>query len=139
MINNFSGQYRFLSNFYPCEIEYGGDIYTTVEHAYQAAKNPDATYRLKIREEPKPGKAKRLGYSVQLGPNWEAMKMFIMDQLLRQKFSNPDLKVRLLRTGTHELVEENTWNDTFWGTCNGVGENKLGKLLMKIREGHANN
>jgi predicted NAD-dependent protein-ADP-ribosyltransferase YbiA (DUF1768 family) len=39
----------------------------------------------------------------------------------------------LKATGDEELVEGNWWNDTFWGVCNGVGENNLGKLLMKIR------
>jgi predicted NAD-dependent protein-ADP-ribosyltransferase YbiA (DUF1768 family) len=33
-----------------------------------------------------------------------------------------------------ELIEGNWWGDTYWGVCNGVGENHLGKLLMKIRD-----
>jgi hypothetical protein len=32
------------------------------------------------------------------------------------------------------LIEGNTWGDTFWGVCNGVGENNLGKTLMNVRE-----
>ncbi len=33
-----------------------------------------------------------------------------------------------------EIVERNTWNDTFWGVCKGKGENHLGILLMEIRD-----
>lgn len=32
-----------------------------------------------------------------------------------------------------ELIEGNYWHDTYWGVCEGVGENHLGKLLMEIR------
>lgn len=37
-------------------------------------------------------------------------------------------------TGDAELIEGNNWGDTFWGVCNGRGENMLGKLLMEIRD-----
>ena len=30
-------------------------------------------------------------------------------------------------------IEGNTWNDTFWGVCNGQGQNWLGKILMLVR------
>ena len=36
--------------------------------------------------------------------------------------------------GNEELIEENWWNDTFWGVCRGVGKNHLGQILMKIRK-----
>jgi predicted NAD-dependent protein-ADP-ribosyltransferase YbiA (DUF1768 family) len=39
----------------------------------------------------------------------------------------------LLETGDAELVEGNWWDDTFWGVCNGVGQNNLGKILMDTR------
>lgn len=58
-----------------------------------------------------------------------------MEELLVIKFSGKDpfLTRALMATGNAELVEGNTWNDTFWGICNGTGENHLGKLLMKVR------
>ncbi|NWN81082.1 NADAR family protein, partial [Bacillus sp. (in: firmicutes)] len=43
------------------------------------------------------------------------------------------LKNKLLQTGESILIEGNTWGDKIWGVCNGVGENKLGKILMKVR------
>ena len=56
-----------------------------------------------------------------------------MRELLRQKFAHPDLRRLLLATGDAELVEGNTWGDTFWGTVDGKGENHLGKILTRIR------
>jgi len=52
---------------------------------------------------------------------------------VREKFKQEDLKQMLLDTGDQELVEGNTWNDTFWGVCRGEGQNNLGKILMKVR------
>ena len=52
---------------------------------------------------------------------------------IREKFKHTDLKELLLSTGDQELVEGNTWNDTYWGICRGEGQNNLGKILMKVR------
>ena len=47
---------------------------------------------------------------------------------------NETLKTNLLKTGDAMLIEGNTWGDRIWGQVNGVGENNLGKILMRIRE-----
>jgi predicted NAD-dependent protein-ADP-ribosyltransferase YbiA (DUF1768 family) len=58
-----------------------------------------------------------------------------MYDVVSAKFANNRvLRDSLLATGTQEIVEGNTWGDTFWGQVNGKGQNKLGKLLMKIRD-----
>jgi len=59
--------------------------------------------------------------------------MQMMEELLRLKFESPELRKLLLETGEHELIEGNNWGDRFWGVVDGVGDNHLGKLLMKIR------
>jgi predicted NAD-dependent protein-ADP-ribosyltransferase YbiA (DUF1768 family) len=57
-----------------------------------------------------------------------------MEGLVRQKFSkDPVLRQRLLDTGDQDLVEGNTWGDTFWGVCRGQGSNWLGRILMDVR------
>jgi len=57
-----------------------------------------------------------------------------MEDIVRSKFvNNPLLYVKLDETNPHELVEGNWWGDKYWGVCKGVGENKLGKILMKVR------
>lgn len=134
MIDRFIGEYEFLSNFYPSEVEYKGIKFPTVEHAFQASKCKTKEEMQKFTEYETPGKAKRAGRKVDLRDGWETVKLFVMEELLRQKFSNPAMARKLLDTGGIVLVEGNHWNDTFWGVCDGKGENHLGILLMKIRK-----
>lgn len=133
-IDSFENEFAFLSNFYPSKICYEGIDYPTVEHAFQAAKTFDFYQRVAIAAAPTPGKAKRMGRSVSLRPDWEEVKDSIMEELVRRKFKDKYLALLLWSTGEKELIEGNWWNDTYWGVCNGVGRNQLGKTLMKIRE-----
>ena len=57
-----------------------------------------------------------------------------MRDCLRLKFEIPELREALLNTDNAKLIEGNWWGDKFWGICNGVGENNLGKLLMEVRD-----
>lgn len=132
-IDSFTGEYRFLSNFYPCLIRYGGLLYPSVEHAYQAAKTDDVAARHDIRISATAGTAKRLGQRVQLRSGWETQKIVVMRELLREKFRGVELAGKLIATGTACLVEGNTWNDHFWGVCGMRGQNWLGRLLMEVR------
>jgi len=143
MIDSFHGKYRFLSNFWKVPIEYEGTIYPTLEHAYQASKSYSIGYRTRILSAATPGEAKRLGRVVELRPDWELLKEGFMLVFLRQKFHFPELREKLLATGEEELIEGNGWHDEFWGVCDGScrygphspnGLNKLGKLLMKVRD-----
>lgn len=134
-IKGFSGKYRFLSNFYPSKIILDGLEYDHVEAAFQAAKTDDVSARRRIREAAKPGEAKRLGQKVKLRQDWEKIKIQVMEDLVRQKFTtHKDLQEKLLATGDSYLEETNTWNDKFWGVCGAYGENHLGKILMKVRK-----
>ena len=133
-ISEFRGEFRFLSNFWPSVVVLDGIEFANVEAAYQAAKSLDIEFRLKVKAAKTPGDAKRLGKSLVLRPDWNDVKLSIMEQLLRQKFQDEILAKQLLATGNEELVEGNTWGDVFWGVCRGVGENNLGKLLMRIRD-----
>ena len=133
MIDRFFGDYFFLSNFFLCTIEYEGIIYPSVEHAYQAAKTLDPETRRQCLTMTA-GQAKRWGRSLTLRDDWEQVKIAVMDHLLDIKFTpESELAQKLLATSTHELVEGNTWGDTFWGVCNGKGKNMLGTLLMARR------
>lgn len=134
MINSFSGQYRFLSNFYPHLVEFEGAFYPTNEHAYQAAKTLNLSARRQFQTPTlTAGQAKRLGAQLDLRDDWRTVNIGIMFALNRQKFDDVGLRLLLLATGDQELVEGNHWDDTFWGVCNGVGENWLGKVLMQVR------
>lgn len=132
-IERFEGDHEFLSNFFPCEIDFEGKKYPTSEHAFQAAKTLDEGEREKVRLAKKPGSAKALGKKVSLRDNWKFTRTAWMETILRIKFANPVLREKLRATGNADLVEGNTWGDTFWGVSRGKGENRLGKILMKIR------
>jgi ribA/ribD-fused uncharacterized protein len=134
-VESFHGPYRFLSNFYPCDIRWHGMSFPTLEHAFQAAKCSTDWEREMIRKASTPGQAKRLGRRVNLRSDWEDVKLDIMWRLLCYKFRYEDLKSALLATGDAQLIEGNDWHDYYWGVCNGVGENHLGKLLMRVRKG----
>jgi hypothetical protein len=133
MIDNFHGEYRFLSNFYESPIVFGGKLYPTVEHGYQACKTRNKAQREEIRNAPTPGKAKILGQFCDMRKDWDKIKIPVMCMWLNFKFEDRELADKLLATGDEELVEGNTWGDKFWGVCDGVGHNHLGKLLMAKR------
>jgi ribA/ribD-fused uncharacterized protein len=137
-ITHFKGEFATFSNFWPCSVEFEGAVYCSVEHAYQAAKSLDPEVREKIRSARMANEAKKLGGRVKLRFDWEEAKLGIMEQLLRQKFSQREFAELLFDTETRELVEGNYWHDNFWGQCScskhvGQGQNWLGKILMKIR------
>lgn len=136
VINSFRGEFRFLSNFYACPVFYEGVVWPTAEHAYQAAKTHDELGKNHIKQAKTAADAKALGSKVIMKLNWEHIKVGIMDQILRDKFGNHNiiLQDKLMATEDAQLVEGNTWNDRFWGVCDGQGQNWLGRLLMGIRE-----
>jgi ribA/ribD-fused uncharacterized protein len=133
-IAEFQGEYRFLSNFWPAEVRFEGLIYPSSEHAYQAAKSLDPAERKRIAALPTPSAAKKAGAALKLRPNWDTEKFNVMETVVRDKFTrHADLRAKLLATGDSELIEGNNWGDRTWGVFEGKGENRLGKILMKIR------
>ena len=129
-------EYRFLSNFYEAVVTYGGLTYQNNEAAFQAQKCLTEEEKVRFTEFG-PGKSKGVGRQVKLRPDWEDVKTGIMEEIVRAKFTqHPELAARLLATGEKTLVEGNTWGDTCWGVDQrtGQGENRLGLILMKIRE-----
>ena len=85
----------------------------------------------------RPIASKKLGRRVQLRPDWEEVKVGIMEEIVRAKFTqNEDLKQRLLATGDLVLEEGNSWHDTFWGVDarSRKGKNHLGRILMQVRQ-----
>ena len=136
-ILKFKNEYRFLSNFWKCHIIFEGGEYTSTEAAYQSAKTLNKEERKKFILL-SPADAKRMGKNIKLRDDWEEVKVSIMQELVRQKFeTNSDLMDRLLATKPQILIEGNLHHDTYWGWCFHChkGENKLGEILMDIRDG----
>ena len=139
-IDNFKGEYAWLSNFAEAKTSWDDKIYPTVEHAFQAVKTLDENQRETIRLSPTPGKAKRLGRKVVLRNNWEIIKEKVMLELVNRKFKDSTLRQLLIDTGDATLVEGNTFHDNFWGNCtcskcqHKPGKNMLGHILMRVRD-----
>ena len=134
MINEFRGTYNFLSNFYETPVTVYGVTYKNNEAAFQSQK----CLSIEEREEfsnLNPSEAKSKGRKVKLRSDWEEMKEDAMYVVVLCKFmQNEDLKEKLISTGDEILEEGNTWGDRIWGTVNSKGQNKLGKILMRVRD-----
>ena len=130
MIGPFSGEYRFLSNFWQ-EKERGG---LSNEHFFQAEKSLDPAERAFVMRASGPIEAKKRGRQITLREDWDLVKDQVMLSNLRNKFYlDRNLWELLLLTGDEELVEVNHWGDRYWGV-DGTGENHLGILLMQVRD-----
>ena len=137
MIRKFEKEYSWLSNFMPCTIVLGGRSYPSVEHAYMSAKSEDIQWKLTCADESiKPGKIKKMSKNIAVVDNWDSVKVEVMQECLNQKFNQEPFKTLLLETGDAFIQEGNYWGDTFWGVDLNLkkGENRLGKLIMEIRE-----
>jgi ribA/ribD-fused uncharacterized protein len=132
-VNRFSGDFDFLSNFFQADVQIDGILYPSSEAAFQAQKcfsNDDKIQFTRYT----PNQAKHFGRKIYMRPDWEDIKVDVMTRVVRAKFTQHEILGNLLcRTGNAKLIDGNAQNDTFWGVCNGIGKNHLGKILMQIR------
>jgi ribA/ribD-fused uncharacterized protein len=145
------GEYRNFSNDSQHPIEVDGQQYPTVEHYFQAMKakefNDEEIYK-KIISTKTPKAVKATGKKVKnfITEIWESKREEIMEKGVRAKFvQHPELRKQLLETGD-KIIGKADPRNTFWGIGTGIaseksnspskwrGQNKLGKLLMEIRE-----
>ena len=139
MILGFKGETRFLSNFWPAKVTFEGLEFSSVEHAYVAAKTTDLEIRKQIQQIQKAADVKKFGRVLKLRSDWtDEFKLSVMEGLVNQKFQIPELREKLKGTGEQEIIESNYWCDNFFGSCTcnkcgNQGRNELGKLLMKTR------
>src|SRR6185436_1622995 len=113
-INEFQGEYRFLSNFWPCYLMYQNIVYPTAEHAYQAAKvkSPDVKTRIKNCHTPAEAKDYFEVHNIEPDNDWTIeKKLIVMEQILMIKFGGkePLLTRAILDTGDAALIEGNNW------------------------------
>lgn len=130
----FRDQLSFLSNMYLCPVtvSLNGIQYTfpSAENAYQACKNQNYIDQFLTIS---PSEAKKLGSIISIDQEWDNKKENYMNFIVHKKFNqNPDLMKKLIKCD-FQIVERNNWNDTYWGICNGIGENKLGNILELIK------
>jgi ribA/ribD-fused uncharacterized protein len=124
--------------------------FPTVEHYFQWSKAKafgDGATADKILKTPSPKAVKALGKKVKdfVEEEWSAKKDGIMRMALKSKFiQHPDLKTKLLETGTRPVGEASA-RDKYWGIGTSAdtakandpskwpGKNVTGKLLMELR------
>lgn len=122
---------------YPCDVKINvaGNIMLmhSSETVFQAlkCKNPDD---IKLFLNLNGYEAKKLGKKVALHSDWEEVKLDVMRYAIKCKFTQNSEIAEKLKAFDGEIVEENTWHDTFWGVHNGIGYNWLGKLLMETHD-----
>lgn len=137
IINQFRGEYSYLSNFYEAPLTVLGIPFQSSEAAYMACKTENIELRRKFSTL-SPKEAKYEGRKLTLRPNWNGlMRLECMELCVRSKFAhNPDLIQKLINTGHSQLVEGNYWGDKYWGVClkTNEGKNMLGEILMAVRD-----
>jgi predicted NAD-dependent protein-ADP-ribosyltransferase YbiA (DUF1768 family) len=158
----FKGDKKFLSNMFETEIEFkhipeikhlfdnkyfDNKLYKSSEHIYMSMKSENKKWHKILQFIDKPTKTKTLA-SILLVPfnnilvegqfhirkDFDNLKYDIMRRIIYLKFlQNKELSDKLINLDG--LIEErNCWNDIYWGTCDGIGENNLGKILMEVRD-----
>ncbi len=134
--NSKSPEYGWLSNFSEHPFVLDGLRWPSVEHYYQAQKYAGTEAAERIRRADSPLKARKAGQDRSLSPraDWDATKEAVMRRAVRAKFEqHRRLRELLLATGDEELVHQ-SGSDLFWGhSPEGVGENRLGRILMEVR------
>jgi len=152
-IEQFRGEHFFLSNMYPLAVPIRTDRgvrVATSEHAYQAEKFVELDVHWRVaKARVDDGDVVKSGiYSKDLAhefihwgadmrPNWDMIKLGVMETVLRRKFiANPDIAEQLAATDDRPIAEGNNWRDRYWGVDpvgSDNGQNQLGKLLMRLR------
>ena len=137
-INIIEEIWQYLSPFSAHQIEIWGEKFATVEHAYQTEKFLPGSVQNEIKNAKSAYMAWKLNWKYKadktlINPNFEKEK--VMEELLRAKIEqHPEVLEILKLTGTRCLLK-NVEGDEFWGVGrDGSGQNKLGKIWMKIRE-----
>ncbi len=128
-----------FSNFYPSPFTIDEKAYPTAEHFYQSKKFEGTPREEEIRLAKTIHSAHQLGHTAVVGKDWDERREKVYFDAVFNKFSkNEDLRLKLLATRNKDLICIDT--DSFWGKQFNeeenklVGENKAGKILMKVRE-----
>ena len=133
-INNFTGKYEFLSNFYSHPLVLDGVGYNNAEAAFQAQSAADEGSKRKFAR--LSGiKAKAYGRRIVRRDDWdEQAQDSAMREVLAAKFKDKELAEKLCDTGDEDLINMNQFRDEYWGVTIHGGRNKLGLLLMELRD-----
>lgn len=137
--------YFFTPAFYPLDnfsahtVRIWGNRFLTAEHAYLWKKfsvaNPGVAESIFDAESPEIAKTISMKHIQEGSPSWHEERVHVMEEVLRAKAEqHEDVRTVLIKSGTRRIIE-NSPVDAFWGIGpEGIGQNTLGMLWMKIRE-----
>ena len=126
----------YMSNFALFPLSLKGKVWPSSEHYYQAQKFAGTDREEAIRLAKNPWWAAKMGRDTAfpIRSDWESVKDNVMLDAVMAKFTQNDgIKEQLLATGD-EFLAENMPTDFYWGVGDGTGLNKLGLILMQVRE-----
>lgn len=142
---NFTKNTKYYNKYKIFHKEFDEEKYNSSERLYQALKSKNKNYKEYLRLLPTPKKTKTISRQILttkiaevnnedkflFKKNWNKIKLLRMELCLDLKFEQNQFLVEKLINEKNKIVEYNYWNDTFWGVCDGIGKNNLGKLLEK--------
>jgi len=133
-IIGFTDKYLFLSDYFNQSFKYDGIVYNNAICAYLAQLIENPTQKNIISHAIPRDAIQMIKRSKNVRQLTDEEKFDLMYQVCKAKFSNKELKDKLLATENEELINQTTWDNPFWGKTNKQGKNTLGKVLMKLRE-----
>jgi len=130
--------YGCFSNFSRHGFVIDGIYYKTSEHYFQAMKFAHSPQDMQaVIQASTPKIAANIGRDRKrpLRRDWESVKDDIMRRAVLAKFeAHADIRQILLDTGDEPIIE-NAPSDYYWGCgADGTGKNRLGKILMEVRD-----
>lgn len=136
-INFCETRYQWLSPFAANRIEIWGEVFSTIEHAYQSSRVKPGPERDRITNATSPYVAWEEGQKCKEHPEVLVEgfdKLATMEEIYRAALDqHPHLREILKETGDRPLIKT-VESDYFWGLGkDGTGENHMSKLLMKLR------
>lgn len=132
-----NADYFEFSNFAKYPITINNITYPTSEHYFQSKKFEGTKYEEAIRRVSSPSECAKLGRSrsFPLRKDWEQVKEDVMMTALRAKFTQHQKLKELLLSTQNKTIIEHTQKDSYWADGgDGTGKNRLGVLLMALRE-----
>ena len=151
--------YGYFSNYALYPIKVDGAIYSTSEHYFQAMKIEDPAYRdivihastpniarelARMKDEPNHRYEwrRKLNEKIQSGlergvkmrEDWDVVKETFMLKALRAKFTQHKVLQKNLLETKNAIIQECTHRDLYWACFEGKGQNRLGHLLMQVRQ-----
>ncbi|HSX33269.1 MAG TPA: NADAR family protein [Candidatus Saccharimonadales bacterium] len=139
VVGFYPREFYVCDNFASFQVEYGGVVWPTSEHLYQASHffATDPWLAEEVRCARSAHQAQKIAKAnAHLAPEeWDDMKVELMYEICKLKLEqHPYVRQKLLETGDLDIIEDSP-KDAFWGWGpQRDGRNELGKIWMRLRD-----